>query len=210
MPVCFVCRPLLPSKAGGGASISFDRVNCIALRHRERRLKGQARFGGPEALLLSRIVWGLRTSARSIPPTRSVLQPQSHLCIDVCRTGAQRRERQAKKKLRADCCQGRAVRIRRGERSTSGDDVEVRELDLECHSSSPRLGGVAIMPDLVDQRTKFGSHVVYAHKVPRKGILRSDRLADPTRRFTPPEPINCAGGVRRPSVQMERRSSTMR
>jgi hypothetical protein len=32
------------------------------------------------------------------PPTRSVLQPQSHLCIDdVCRTGAQRRERHAKK-----------------------------------------------------------------------------------------------------------------
>src|SRR4029077_21113763 len=32
-----------------------------------------------------------------VPLTGSVLQPQSHLCIAVCRTSSQRRERHAKK-----------------------------------------------------------------------------------------------------------------
>jgi hypothetical protein len=36
--------------------------------------------------------------------------------------------------------------------------VEVSELDLNRHRSSPHAGGLAIVPDLVHQRTKFGSH----------------------------------------------------
>jgi hypothetical protein len=63
---------------------------------------------------------------------------------------------------------------RRGARSTSGDDLEVRELHFERHRSSPHAGAVAVVPDLIDQPTKLSSHV----EVPRERVLRSNRFAD--------------------------------
>jgi hypothetical protein len=67
---------------------------------------------------------------------------------------------------------------RRGARSTSGDDLEVRELHFERHRSSPHAGAVAIVPDLIDQRTKLSPHVVKARQVSRERVFRSNRFAD--------------------------------
>jgi hypothetical protein len=44
-------------------------------------------------------------------------------------------------------------------RSTTGDDLEVREFNFERHRSSPHTGAVAISPDLVDPPAHEGSRI---------------------------------------------------
>src|SRR5262249_41541339 len=66
-------------------------------------------------------------------------------------------------------------------RSTTGDDLKVRELHFKRYRSSPHACTVAMVPDLVDQRTKLGSHVVKARQISRERVLRSNRFADAVR-----------------------------
>src|SRR3984893_6846516 len=128
--------------------------------------------------------WAVLDSA-AMPPTSNARAICGSMSAGV---RAQRRERHAdeanafpqrklgREQLRADRRQGRVVRNRRDAGSTAGDDLEVRKLHFERHRLSPDAGGLAIVPYLIDQRTKLGSNVIKARQVPRERVLRSTDL----------------------------------